>query len=99
MRQARECHVSQGHSGVQMITHAQAIADLDGAICKGCGRKKGAGKSVCWKCWKLLPRHMQTALYDSIGYSESYANALRCIEQRRMTAKEVGAGRHTRRPA
>ena len=43
-----------------------------------CGRPKKSGHSFCFKCYRSLPGHMQTDLYQRIGdgYEEAYDAAV-----------------------
>jgi hypothetical protein len=51
-----------------------AYEELNSRVCF-CGKKKTSGKSFCWNCWKLLPRRIQNALYDSCGYQTAVETA------------------------
>jgi hypothetical protein len=81
-----------------MMTVTEAVATLRSNRCGGCGKKKGAMQSFCFECYRLLPDHMQRALYRRVGsgYEAAHEEARRCIAQRRETASEVRAGRHTK---
>jgi hypothetical protein len=98
VREASKRQVQTGHEGVQVITRAAAYRALMCVVCDVCDQPKTSGRSFCSRCSALLPKHMSSELNRRLGegYEGAYEDAKRCIEQRRQTAKEVGAGRHTR---
>jgi hypothetical protein len=51
------------------------IQSLLGVTCPLCGGKKGSRKTVCFTCWKGVPRRIQKALYQHIGegYEQAFA--------------------------
>jgi hypothetical protein len=71
------------------ITADQAVEELDGTTCKGCGRLKDSGKSHCRKCYFALPVDMRRALYRRIGqgYEAAYAESLKYLGARSGGAK------------
>lgn len=48
-----------------------------------CGRPKQPGKSLCWECWKQLPRNIQQDLYLPIcnGYEQAYDEAVEFLSE------------------
>lgn len=60
------------------------IRELRSDTCR-CLRPKGAGKTFCYTCYKLLPPEQQKALYKRIGqgYEEAYTDAERTLKAHR----------------
>ena len=56
-----------------------ALTDLMSQGC-ACGRPKKSGKSVCYGCWKRLPKDLQRRLYKKQGYNATYQEALTFLE-------------------
>lgn len=54
--------------------------ELMGEGCQ-CGRAKRKKMSLCYKCYKSLPRHMQQDLYQLLGqgYEEAYDEAVKWL--------------------
>ncbi len=50
--------------------------ELAGTECL-CGGPKKARSSVCYACWRKLPKKLQQGLYQRIGqgYEQAYADA------------------------
>lgn len=63
-------------------TQKEALSDLFGRSCSGCGLTKRADQSFCYRCYKKLPKRLQRALYQRIG--DGYESALG--ESRRVLA-------------
>lgn len=70
-----------------MITAVEAVRSLHSATCF-CLRQKDKGKSFCLSCFRVLPPHMQRALYNKVGegYEAAYEQAKRGIAQMRTSA-------------
>jgi hypothetical protein len=81
-----------------MISAGEALSSLVSSKCPACNAPKTSGLSFCQRCFAYLPRHMQKALYRQIGqgYERALDEAMRCIAQRRLTCRDVRAGRFTR---
>ena len=47
-----------------------------------CGRRKQAGRAVCYKCWVKLPEGLRRPLYNRIGagFEEAYEEACKYLE-------------------
>jgi hypothetical protein len=61
-----------------IISTEQAIADLGGTTCRGCGGTKRSRMSHCRKCFLKLPQVLRSALYRRVGrgYEEAYTESL-----------------------
>ena len=56
------------------FTTKTAIASLRSKVCPACGKAKKARQSLCYPCYKRLPRERQSDLYKGVG--EGYEQAL-----------------------
>jgi len=47
-----------------------------------CGKSKKPGKSLCWHCYRALPKEMQRDLYLPLreGYVDAYEAAVKWLE-------------------
>jgi hypothetical protein len=54
----------------------QLVDELRGTTCL-CGGAKVKNRSVCYACWKRLPRSLRDGLYQRIGegYERAHAKA------------------------
>ncbi len=70
------------------MTNQQALSDLRGKICRGCGQVKKAWKSHCSTCYYQLPRGLQRGLYQEIlsGYLEAYIKSLEYLKAKESEA-------------
>lgn len=68
-----------------MITPEEAIRELVSTTCKACGGSKPRGRSHCRRCYHVLPKAMQWALYRKVGhgYEEAYAASLDHLHRER----------------
>ena len=57
---------------------ADLIRSLESETCPACGDAKRRAQTLCYRCYKRLPRRMQHDLYRLLGdgYEEAVAAAL-----------------------
>jgi ribosomal protein L40E len=74
------------------MTRDQALEELLGTTCKGCGGTKPSGMSHCRKCYFKLPKANRGALYRRIGqgYEAAYAESLEIL---RCQSDNAGASK------
>lgn len=84
--------------GAEMISSVDLVRELHSATCPTCLGPKVKRTHFCNSCYRVLPAHMAQSLRLPIGNGreKAYDEAKRCVRQRRATASDVGAGRHTR---
>lgn len=82
-----------------MMTTAEIVRELHSAVCPVCHREKVKRVALCGTCLNVLPPHMRDGLRKSfgMGFEQAYEQAKRCAQERRLTASQVGAGRHAKR--
>jgi hypothetical protein len=51
------------------------LFSLGSRLCPLCGGRKGAGKTVCFSCWRGVPANLKRRLYCRLGdgYEEAVA--------------------------
>ncbi len=55
------------------------FVNLRGIVC-ACNSSKLGGKSFCRRCYFKLPKDLRDALYQSVGYPETFRRALRFLK-------------------
>lgn len=67
----------------------EALLDLGGTVCRGCGGVKRRSMSHCRRCYFALPRPMRAALYRRVGegYEKAYAASLAWLRERASEAR------------
>lgn len=66
-----------------VVSTREALDDLVGTACRGCGGKKSAKMSHCRKCYFKLPKGLRNRLYSRIGdgYEEAYTESLALLRK------------------
>ncbi len=79
-----------------MIDANQAVEELLGTECKGCGGSKSSRMSHCRKCYFALPKYLRHDLYKRVGegYEEAYEKSLKSLHKRKDRGKHSRPAAH-----
>lgn len=69
---------------VEQLTPVNLSVSRGSHVCPTCGRFKAKGRSVCYACWRLLPRYVQTELLgptEANHYIRAMLTAFRQVQE------------------